>query len=379
MKTIEVVMGTRPEAIKLASLCKILASRKDEIAFKVISTAQHRKMLDDVLRIFNIHPNHNLMIMKENQSLFDISVNALDRLKKVFEHDNPDIVVVQGDTTTAFVASLAAFYQRREIAHVEAGLRTYLKFAPYPEEINRHLISVLADYHFAPTERAKINLLQEAVPPEKIHVVGNTVIDALFDTVKTIRENSVLRERLKGQLPYPAEGRRLVLVTAHRRESFGKGLRSICEAILTLVKRNPDIEIVYPVHLNPVVKETVDSILSGIDRIHLLEPLDYLSFVWLMKRSSLILTDSGGIQEEAPSLGKIVLVMREATERPEAIDAGCARLVGVEFDKIIKEVEIALKEESKEKIPSSSRNLFGDGHSAERIADVLIDSQSSSK
>jgi len=379
LKTIEVVMGTRPEAIKLASLCKILASRKDEIAFKVISTAQHRKMLDDVLRIFNIHPNHNLMIMKENQSLFDISVNALDRLKKVFEHDNPDIVVVQGDTTTAFVASLAAFYQRREIAHVEAGLRTYLKFAPYPEEINRHLISVLADYHFAPTERAKINLLQEAVPPEKIHVVGNTVIDALFDTVKTIRENSVLRERLKGQLPYPAEGRRLVLVTAHRRESFGKGLRSICEAILTLVKRNPDIEIVYPVHLNPVVKETVDSILSGIDRIHLLEPLDYLSFVWLMKRSSLILTDSGGIQEEAPSLGKIVLVMREATERPEAIDAGCARLVGVEFDKIIKEVEIALKEESKEKIPSSSRNLFGDGHSAERIADVLIDSQSSSK
>ena len=276
MKLIEIVMGTRPEAIKLAPLCKVLASRKDEVTFKVVCTAQHREMLDQVLKIFDIHPDHDLMIMQENQTLFDISTTALTSLGKVFEQDNPDIVVVQGDTTTAFIASLAAFYHKKEVAHVEAGLRTYIKSAPYPEEINRHFISVLADYNFAPTERAKTNLLQEAIPPEKIHVVGNTVVDALLDTVVKIHQDKILKAKLQAKFPYPADGRRLVLVTAHRRESFGEGLRSICEAILTLVKRNADIEVVYPVHLNPSVRKTVENVLSGKERIHLLEPLDYL-------------------------------------------------------------------------------------------------------
>ena len=357
--------GTRPEAIKLAPVIDELARHSREFQPVVLVTAQHRRMLDQVLSVFHIQPDHDLNLMRPGQSLADVTGGVLRGVERVLRRVRPDMVIVQGDTTSALAAALAAFYQRIPVGHVEAGLRTGDKYSPYPEEMNRRLVSGLADLHFAPTRCAKENLLREGVPRGLIHVTGNTVVDAL----KTMR-----RSKAKWRFPVVDEigpEQRVILVTAHRRESFGSGLDRICRALQMLVERNPDVEVVYPVHLNPNVRKPVRAILGGVPRIHLIEPLEYLPFVRLMERSYLILTDSGGIQEEAPALGKPVLVMRDVTERPEAVEAGTAKLVGTDVGKIVSETERLLGSNVAYRKMARARNSFGDGRASIRIATAL--------
>jgi UDP-N-acetylglucosamine 2-epimerase (non-hydrolysing) len=357
--------GTRPEAIKLAPVIHELARHPKEFEPVVLATAQHRRMLDQVLSVFHIQPDYDLNLMKPGQSLGDVTSGVLQGVERTLRRVRPDMAIVQGDTTSVLASALAAFYQRIPVGHVEAGLRTHDKYSPYPEEMNRRLVSSLADLHFAPTRRAKENLLREGVPRSRVHVTGNTVVDAL----KEIR-------RSKAQWYVPALDRiaqeqRVILVTAHRRESFGPGLENICRALRMIVERNPDVQVIYPVHLNPNVRKPVRAILRRVHRIHLIEPVEYLPFVRLMERAYLILTDSGGIQEEAPALGKPVLVMRDVTERPEAVAAGTARLVGTDADKIVSETENLLRSDVAYRKMARARNPFGDGHASTRIAAAL--------
>jgi len=357
--------GTRPEAIKLAPVIQELARHPRQFATVVLVTAQHRHMLDQVLRAFDIKPDYDLDLMKPGQSLADVTAGVLHGVERVLKRVRPVMVIVQGDTTSAFASALAAFYQRVPVGHVEAGLRTNDKYSPYPEEMNRRLLSGIADLHFAPTRAAKRNLLNEGVPRSRIHVTGNTVVDAL----KAMR-----RSKAEWRLPVLdgiTHGQRLILATAHRRESFGLGFERICQALRGLVERSPDIDIVYPVHLNPSVRKPVRAILDGVPRVHLIEPLEYLPFVRLMERSYLILTDSGGIQEEAPALGRPVLVMRDVTERPEAVEAGSARLVGTDPDAIVSATERLLRSASDYRKMARARNPFGDGRASIRIVAAL--------
>jgi len=357
--------GTRPEAIKLAPVIHELARHPKEFEPTALVTAQHRHMLDQVLRVFDIRPDHDLDLMRPGQSLADVTVGVLRGVERVLRRVRPDMVMVQGDTTSALAAALAAFYQQIPVGHVEAGLRTRDKYSPYPEEMNRRLVSSLADLHFAPTRTARENLLREGVPRGRIHVTGNTVVDAL----KAMR-----RSRVAWYVPVLdkiAPEQRVILVTAHRRESFGPGFESICHALRMIVERNPHVEVVYPVHLNPNVRKPVRRILGGVSRVHLIKPLDYLPFVRLMERSYLILTDSGGIQEEAPALGKPVLVMRDVTERPEAVEAGTAKLVGTDAETIATATERLLCVGAAYRKMARARNPFGDGRASARIAGAL--------
>lgn len=357
--------GTRPEAIKLAPVIRELSRRPSEFQPLVLVTAQHRHMLDQVLSAFDIRPDHDLDVMRRGQSLADLTAGVLRGVEQVLRRVRPDMVMVQGDTTSALASALAAFYQQIPVGHVEAGLRTRDKYSPYPEEINRRLVGSLADLHFAPTRGAKENLLRESVPRGRVYVTGNTVVDAL----KAIR-----RSTLAWHVPVLDKielGQRVILVTAHRRESFGPGLESICRALRLLVQRNSDVAVVYPVHLNPNVRKPVRAILSGVARIHLIEPLEYLPFVRLMERSYVILTDSGGIQEEAPALGKPVLVMRDVTERPEAVEARTAKLVGTDVDAIVAATERLLCFGAAYRKMSRARNQFGDGRASARITVAL--------
>lgn len=357
--------GTRPEAIKLAPVIQELARHPDEFEPVVLVTAQHRHMLDEVLRVFDIKPDYDLDLMKPGQSLGDVTAGALRGVERVLRRVRSDILMVQGDTTTAFAAALAAFYRRIPVGHVEAGLRTGDKYSPYPEEMNRRILSALVDLHFAPTSAARENLLKEGVSRRAIHVTGNTVVDAL----RAIRKSGV--EWRVPVLDRIVPGQRIILVTAHRRESFGPGFERICHALRSIVERNPDVEMVYPVHLNPSVRRPVRAILSGAPRIHLLKPLEYLPFVRLMEHAYLILTDSGGIQEEAPALGRPVLVMRDVTERPEAIEAGTAKLVGTDTLAIVSSTEKLLRSSVAYFRMAQVRNPFGDGRASARIAAVL--------
>lgn len=369
MKKILIVFGTRPEAIKMAPLVKEFQKYPDFFETKVCVTAQHREMLDQVLSLFDITPDFDLNIMKPNQDLYDITANVLLGLKEVLENCTPDIVFIHGDTTTTFATSLAAYYKKIAIAHIEAGLRTHNLYSPWPEEANRHLASVLATYHFAPTEEAQKNLHQENIDPNIIFITGNTVIDALFLTLEKIQSNQTLKNSMiqKLALPFNLELTPFMLVTGHRRENFGQGFINICEALKEIALSNPNFHIVYPVHLNPNVRQPVLSILSNINNIHLIEPQEYEVFVLLMNTSYLILTDSGGVQEEAPSLGKPVLVMRETTERPEALKAGTVKLVGTDKDTIIKEVQNLLDSPDAYNIMGQAHNPYGDGEACRKI------------
>lgn len=371
MKKILFVFGTRPEAIKLAPV--ILKFREhDSFESKICISGQHREMLEQVLRIFNIKPDYDLRIMKENQSLSYITSETLRKLESVLEKEKPDLVIVQGDTTTTFVASLSAYYKKIKVAHVEAGLRTEDKFNPFPEEINRRLTDCIADFYFAPTERAKENLLKEGVGEERIFVTGNTVIDALFIILDKQKKPEVKRKMEEEFLKKYGINfeRRTILVTGHRRESFGRDFEEICHG-LKMIAENSDAQIVYPVHLNPNVQKPVKNILRNIKNVYLIEPLDYYTFVWLMNRSYLILTDSGGIQEEAPSLGKPVLIMRKKTERPEGIEAGSAKLIGTDRKSIFYNALELLENQKAYKAMAEVKNPYGDGKASERILDIL--------
>ncbi len=364
------VFGTRPEAIKMAPVVLRLAAHPGFEA-KVCVTAQHRRMLDSVLEAFAIRPDFDLDVMRERQSLCGIAARVLDGLEPVLARFRPDRVLVHGDTTTTLAAALAAFYHKIPVGHVEAGLRTGDLFAPWPEEANRKLTAVVTDLHFAPTERARRALLAEGVPAERILVTGNTVIDALFLARARLRADPALERAIAARFAFLRPDRRLVLVTGHRRESFGTGFENICRALAELARRNPDVEILYPVHLNPNVHEPVFRILGGLPSVHLIEPVDYLPFVHLMDRAHLVITDSGGIQEEAPSLGKPVLVMREVTERPEAIEAGTVRLVGTDPARILDESERLLRDPAAYRRMANAVNPYGDGRAAERIVAAL--------
>jgi len=363
------VFGTRPEAIKLAPVIREL-ERHSEITSRVCATAQHREMLDQVLELFEIKPDWDLNLMRKDQSLFDITADGLRALETVLKEEKPDVVLVQGDTTTAFVASLAAYYLKIRIGHVEAGLRTFDKYNPFPEEMNRRLADTLCDLYFAPTELAKQNLLREGVPEEKVFVTGNTVIDALLLVLS--RESQVGGQQLLEDSGLPTDDSRLILVTGHRRESFGAGFEHICKGLRKIAEHYDDVQIVYPVHLNPNVQEPVHRILGKIRNIRLIDPLEYSMFASLMNKAYLILTDSGGIQEEAPSLGKPVLVMREKTERPEAIEAGTAKLVGTESERIFTEAQRLLDNADEYNKMARAVNPFGDGKAAERIVQILL-------
>jgi UDP-N-acetylglucosamine 2-epimerase (non-hydrolysing) len=368
------VFGTRPEAIKLAPVIKEL-ERHPHITSRVCVTAQHRQMLDQVLQLFGINPDFDLDLMREDQSLFDVTASGLRGLEKVLQEEKPDIMLVQGDTTTAFVASLAAYYMKIKIGHVEAGLRTHDKFNPFPEEINRKLVDVLSDLWFAPTEKARQNLLGEGFPDEGIYVTGNTVIDALLWVTEqqSLPANREELERVfQKRYGITLDERRVILVTGHRRESFGRGFENICQGLKLVAERNPDIQIVCPVHMNPNVREPVYRILGGVENIRLIGPLDYTHFIFLMKRAYLILTDSGGIQEEAPSLEKPVLVMREKTERPEAVEAGIAKLVGTDSKGIFQETQRLLDHADEYDKIARAVNPFGDGKAAHRIVEILL-------
>jgi UDP-N-acetylglucosamine 2-epimerase (non-hydrolysing) len=357
------VFGTRPEAIKMAPVVRAFEDRADEFETHVVVTAQHRAMLDQVLSVFRIEPDEDLDIMAEGQSLTDITVRALEGLDRALARERPDLVLVQGDTTSAFAGSLAAFYRQIPIGHVEAGLRTRSKYAPFPEEINRHFIDVLADLCFAPTARSKRALVEEGTPEDRILVTGNTVIDALLQAALPAR-SAALPSLDQGTFPPDT---RMLLVTAHRRENLGSGLDDLCRALRELATSRRDLVVVFPVHLNPRVRESVTRILGGLERVLLLEPLDYLEFVHAMIRSDVILTDSGGIQEEAPAVGKPVLVARAVTERPEAVEAGTAQLVGTDADAIVAGVSALLDDERRYADMQRAVNPFGDGRAAERI------------
>ncbi len=342
---------------------------------KVCVTAQHREMLDQVLSLFSIVPDYDLNIMSPGQGLTEITCRILQGLKPVLESFKPDVVLVHGDTTTTAAASLAAFYQRIPVGHVEAGLRTGDLYSPWPEEANRTLTGHLAMYHFAPTENSRQNLLRENLSGKRIFVTGNTVIDALFWVRDRVMNDKALNADLSQRYPFLSQGKKMILVTGHRRESFGQGFEQICHALAEIAANNPDVQIVYPVHLNPNVSEPVNRILGHINNVMLIEPQEYLPFVWLMNHAWLILTDSGGIQEEAPSLGKPVLVMRETTERPEAIDAGTVRLVGTDSQRIVDEVTRLLRDEDEYQRMSRAHNPYGDGRACERILSALKNNQ----
>ena len=361
MKKIMVVFGTRPEAIKMCPLVNELKSRENIIT-KVCVTGQHRQMLDQVLDIFNVVPDYDLSIMKDKQTLFDITIGILNRIKEVLEQEKPDVVLVHGDTSTTFVTALACFYMQIPVGHVEAGLRTYNIFSPYPEEFNREAVGIISQYNFAPTEVSKKNLLREGKKPETIYVTGNTVIDALKTTV---------REDYKHPELEWADGSRLIMLTAHRRENLGEPMHRMFRAIRRIVDETPDVKVIYPIHMNPVVRKAADEELGDDDRIHIIEPLDVLDFHNFMARSYLILTDSGGIQEEAPSLGKPVLVMRDTTERPEGIKAGTLKLVGTDEEVIYQEFKKLLCEKAEYEKMSKASNPYGDGFACKRIADIL--------
>lgn len=364
------VFGTRPEAIKMAPLVYAL-SQDTEIESRLCVTAQHREMLDQVLHLFDLRPDYDLNIMRPEQGLTEITCRILQGLKTVFEQFKPDIVLVHGDTTTTMAASLAAFYHRIPVGHVEAGLRTGNLYSPWPEEANRKLTGHLAALHFTPTENSRQNLLRENLRDEQIFVTGNTVIDALFWVRDRILNDDGLRASLNARYPFLSTDKKMILVTGHRRESFGGGFERICHALAEIARLHPDTQIVYPVHLNPNVSEPVNRILKDIANISLIEPQEYLPFVWLMHRSWLILTDSGGIQEEAPSLGKPVLVMRDTTERPEAVDAGTVQLVGTNTKKIVSTVTRLLTDDEAYQGMSRAHNPYGDGHACSRIVQIL--------
>jgi UDP-N-acetylglucosamine 2-epimerase (non-hydrolysing) len=370
MRKILFIFGTRPEAIKMAPLIKEFEKNNNYFDIKVCVTGQHRQMLDQVLDFFDIKPDFDLNLMKHNQTLFDITAGAIKGLEKVLNDYNPDLIFVQGDTTTAFVGSLAGFYKKIKIAHLEAGLRSGNKYSPYPEEINRILAGHISDFHFAPTITAKKNLLKENIN-ENIWIVGNTVIDALFLGLKIIKEKN--EKKYEEYFKFINFNKKIILVTGHRRESFGKPFENICNALKTIVEKHENIEIVYPVHLNPNVREPVNRILKNNKRIHLIEPLDYPYLIWLMDKSFFVLTDSGGIQEEAPSLGKPVLVMRDVTERMEGIKAGNAKLVGTVISKIINESERLLINKNHYNRMSKAKNPYGDGTASVQIVEILKD------
>lgn len=368
------IFGTRPEAIKMAPLALRIAddSRFDA---KVCVTAQHREMLDQVLDLFQLKPDFDLDLMKPGQTLSELTGRILSGVERVILDYGPDIMLVHGDTSTTLAASLAAYYQQIPVGHVEAGLRTGNLYSPWPEEGNRKLTGALAALHFAPTDSSRHNLMTEGVPESAITVTGNTVIDALLNVSDRIDRDTALRAELAGRFAFLDEHKRLILVTGHRRESFGGGFERICESLSRIALSHPDCEILYPVHLNPNVQKPVHRLLGGRDNVHLIEPQDYLPFVYLMKRASLILTDSGGIQEEAPSLGKPVLVMRDTTERPEAVEAGTVRLVGTDVSLITGAVSELLTDESAYELMSRAHNPYGDGRACERIVEALVASE----
>ncbi|MFH4468692.1 non-hydrolyzing UDP-N-acetylglucosamine 2-epimerase [Vibrio diabolicus] len=369
-KRILTVFGTRPEAIKMAPLVHALAA-DGRFEAKCCVTAQHREMLDQVLELFEIKPDYDLDLMRAGQSLNDVTARILLELKPILQEFKPDVVLVHGDTATTFAASLAAYYEQIPVGHVEAGLRTGNIYSPWPEEANRKLTGALTQYHFAPTETSQNNLLKENFDEKNISVTGNTVIDALLMIKEKIDNDDVLQQHLSEQFPFLHEDKKLVLVTGHRRESFGGGFERICEALALTAQKHPEAQIVYPMHLNPNVREPVNRILAGISNVHLIEPQQYLPFIYLMNRSHIILTDSGGIQEEAPSLGKPVLVMRDTTERPEAVEAGTVKLVGTNVERIVTGLSILLQDEQAYKKMSFAHNPYGDGKACQRILDAL--------
>lgn len=361
MKKIMLVFGTRPEAIKMCPLVNELKARKN-LETVVCVTGQHRQMLDQVLKAFSVIPDYDLSIMKDRQTLFDVTTNILNKIKEVLEKVKPDVVLVHGDTSTTFVTALACFYLQIPVGHVEAGLRTYNIYSPYPEEFNRQAVGILSAYNFAPTEMSKNNLLREGKRPESIFVTGNTAIDALKTTVR--------KDYTHPELEWAA-GSRLIMITAHRRENLGEPMKHMFRAIKRVCDEHPDVKAIYPIHMNPVVRETADQILGGDDRIHIIEPLDVLDFHNFLSRSYLILTDSGGIQEEAPSLGKPVLVMRDTTERPEGIVAGTLKLVGTDEEVIYNHFKLLLEDKVEYEKMSKASNPYGDGFACKRIADIL--------
>lgn len=371
-RKILIVFGTRPEAIKMALLIKEF-QKHAEFEVKVCVTAQHRQMLDQVLEFFEIKPDFDLNLMKQSQDLYDVTSGVLLGMQAIFERYKPDIVFVHGDTTTTSAVSLAAFYQKIDVAHVEAGLRTHDIYSPFPEEINRQITGLIAKYHFAPTAGAKENLLKEGKSAENIVVSGNTVIDALFWTIDKIERDAILRDKILSSINFKfhLSHRKFILVTGHRRENFGEGFINICEALREIAANNAGVDIVYPVHLNPNVQKPVKEILSGLPNIFLMDPLEYDAFVYLMSKAYMIITDSGGIQEEAPSLCKPVLVTRNRTERPEGIEAGCVRLVGTKRENIVKEAQKLLNLKDEYDKMSQSISPYGDGKACRRILDFL--------
>ena len=383
MKKIMLVFGTRPEAIKMAPLVKEFQQRPDEFQTIVCVTGQHREMLDQVLHIFEITPDYDLNIMKQGQDLYDVTARVLLGMRDVLKEARPDVVLVHGDTTTSTAAALAAFYQQIPVGHVEAGLRTHNIYSPWPEEMNRQLTGRLATYHFAPTPLSRQNLLSEGVQESHVTVTGNTVIDALYMVVDKIKRDKALDaelEELLKQSGYDVnrlnDGKKLVLITGHRRENFGDGFISMCRAIKALTKKYPEVDFVYPMHLNPNVRKPIHEVfgedLSGLGNMFFIEPLEYLSFVYLMEKSTIVLTDSGGIQEEAPGLGKPVLVMRDTTERPEALEAGTVKLVGTDYGKIVGEVSALIDDQVYYDRMSKAVNPYGDGKACARIVNALL-------
>ena len=383
MKKIMLVFGTRPEAIKMAPLVKEFQKRPNEFQTIVCVTGQHREMLDQVLHIFEITPDYDLNIMKQGQDLYDVTARVLLGMRDVLKEARPDVVLVHGDTTTSTAAALAAFYQQIPVGHVEAGLRTHNIYSPWPEEMNRQLTGRLATYHFAPTPLSRQNLLSEGVQENHITVTGNTVIDALYMVVEKIKKDKALDAELEDILKQSgydvnrlSSGKKLILITGHRRENFGDGFISMCKAIKALTGKYPEVDFVYPMHLNPNVRKPIHEVfgenLSGLGNMFFIEPLEYLSFVYLMEKSTIVLTDSGGIQEEAPGLGKPVLVMRDTTERPEALEAGTVKLVGTDYGKIVNEVSALVENREYYDKMSKAVNPYGDGKACERIIRVLI-------
>ena len=383
MRKVLLVFGTRPEAIKMAPLVKELQKQKERIETVVCVTGQHREMLDQVLEIFDIKPDYDLNIMKRGQDLYDVTARVLTGMREVLKEIKPDIVLVHGDTTTSTAAALAAFYQQIPVGHVEAGLRTHNIYSPWPEEMNRLLTGRLATYHFSPTPLSRNNLIKESINDRNIIVTGNTVIDALYWVVDKIKNNKELDNELESVLSKAGydvnrldNGKKLVLITGHRRENFGDGFINMCTAIKDLTVKYPNVDFVYPMHLNPNVRKPIHEVfgedLSGLKNMFFIEPLEYLSFVYLMEKSSIVLTDSGGIQEEAPGLGKPVLVMRDTTERPEALDAGTVKLVGTDYNKIVNEVSSLIDDKTAYEKMSKAVNPYGDGLACRRIVNALL-------
>lgn len=382
MKKIMLVFGTRPEAIKMAPLVKEFQEHPEQFETIVCVTGQHRQMLDQVLEIFDIKPDYDLNIMKQGQDLYDVTARVLTGMRDVLEKSEPDVVLVHGDTTTSTAAALAAFYKQIPVGHVEAGLRTHNIYSPWPEEMNRQVTGRIVTYNFAPTPLSRENLLKENVSDDKITVTGNTVIDALYWVVDKMKKDEALDLKIQKALSDAgydvnrlANGKNLVLITGHRRENFGDGFISMCKAIKTLTEKYPEVDFVYPMHLNPNVRKPIHEVfgenLDGLGNMFFIEPLEYLSFVYLMEKSNIVLTDSGGIQEEAPGLGKPVLVMRDTTERPEALEAGTVKLVGTDYDKIVNEVSALLDDKAHYEAMSRAINPYGDGMACGRIVEVL--------